>query len=236
MAIYEQQTFPICEDTSACSPQVYPARRPPWPGSAEARAMTVGSGRQCSMWLRASDQLGAFSKILMESSLWANSQEYCYVWQRLDTKFACSAFRLTQLGPNTCDTGFSLYVTPLWQTPVADDSVERTKDKLNSRGEPKLSAQVKLWRTPNASDVSGGPMDGERRLAQGHQLNLSEQAATPKLWPTLTARDWKSCSPGNQDNSRPLSEVACQTGSGSLNPRFVEELMGFAIGYTDLTP
>jgi hypothetical protein len=31
----------------------------------------------------------------------------------------------------------------MWQTPVADDAVDREKGKFNSRGEPKLSAQVK---------------------------------------------------------------------------------------------
>jgi len=42
----------------------------------------------------------------------------------------------------------------LWQTPVADDAVERKVGKWNSRGEPKLSAQVKLMPTPVASDTS----------------------------------------------------------------------------------
>jgi len=40
----------------------------------------------------------------------------------------------------------------MWQTPVADDSVDRISGKWNGRGEPKLSAQVKLWPTPAATD------------------------------------------------------------------------------------
>ena len=44
-----------------------------------------------------------------------------------------------------------------WQTPVADDCMDRAKGKVNSRGEPKLSAQVKLWPTPTKSDGTGGP-------------------------------------------------------------------------------
>jgi hypothetical protein len=150
------------------------------------------------MWFSQSSPLGAFSKILLASSAWTSSEEYCYVWNRLDTSFALSAFQLTPLGQNTEGSGCS------------------------------------LWRSPNASDVTGGPMDGERRLAQGHHLNLCEQAATQKLWPTPTERDWKSTSHGNQGNARPLSEVAGLTGSGSLNPRFVEELMGYEIDHTAL--
>jgi len=78
----------------------------------------------------------------------------------------------------------------------------------------------------------GGGANGEARLEQGHCLRLRDQVKTPKLWPTPTERDWKSCSHGNQDNARPLSEVAGLTGSGSLNPRFVEELMGYPIDHT----
>jgi hypothetical protein len=37
--------------------------------------------------------------------------------------------------------------------PVADDAVSRAAGKWNSRGEPKLSAEVKLWPTPVADDT-----------------------------------------------------------------------------------
>lgn len=185
-----------------------------------------------------SSPLGLFSKILLESSHWGNSEEYCYAWKKRDTKSGFSKFQLMQSGQSTKGTGCS------------------------------------LWRTPN--DASGrGAMDGEKRLAAGHMLNLAEQAKTPKLWPTPTvpnggrrnpagtsitgkkpdggkaqidirefairmlptptARDWKSTSHGTQENARPLiSEVAGLTGEGSLNPEFVEVLMGFPIGHTRL--
>jgi len=67
----------------------------------------------------------------------------------------------------------------LWQTPVADDSVDRAKGKWNSRGEPKLSAQVKLWPTPTKQDASnnGGPSQHKR-----NSLPLN----TAVLYPTLS--------------------------------------------------
>lgn len=55
------------------------------------------------------------------------------------------------------------------------------------------------------------------------------------LWPTPTARDWRSgkASKATMDrNSRPLSE---QIG-GQLNPNWVEWLMGWPPGWTDLKP
>lgn len=66
------------------------------------------------------------------------------------------------------------------------------------------------------------------------------------FWPTPTSRDWRSGKASQatmEKNSRPLSEVVCQSrpsypdaGTGQLNPVFVEWLMGWPIGWTDLKP
>ena len=64
-----------------------------------------------------------------------------------------------------------------WQTPVADDSVDRTKGKMNSRGEPKLSAQVKLWPTPH-----GFSKDGKSNGPSGNELGSAVNKAE-KMWP-----------------------------------------------------
>ena len=79
----------------------------------------------------------------------------------------------------------------LWQTPVADDAMDRVKGKWNSRGEPKLSAQVKLWPTPT---VCG---NHNRKGASKH-------------------------------SGDGLATVA----GGSLNPTWVEWLMGWPIEWT----
>jgi len=188
METCDEPIFPLFEEELRCSVPESPASRRPLPGSEGARLMTAGSGRQCSMWLEQSSPLGVFSRILMESSLWTNSEEYCYVWERLDTRFALSAFQLTPLGQSTDDSGCSLWPTA---TAVISESAPNRK---------------------------GG-------------INLASAA---KLWPTPTERDWKSTSHGKADNARPLSEVAGLTGSGSLNPRFVEELMGYPIDHSAL--
>lgn len=101
MQTCEQQTFLTLKDISQLSAQVYPSSRQALPGSEEARKMTVGSGRQLSMLLNQSSPLGVFSRILLGSSHWTNSEEFSYVWDRLDTKFALSAFQLTPLGQST---------------------------------------------------------------------------------------------------------------------------------------
>jgi hypothetical protein len=54
-----------------------------------------------------------------------------------------------------------------WQTPVADDAMDRAKGKVNSRGEPKLSGQVMAapWPTATAKDATSGP--GRAASAEG---------------------------------------------------------------------
>jgi len=98
----------------------------------------------------------------------------------------------------------------LWQTPVADDSVSRAKGKWNSRGEPKLSGQVMSpahWPTPNASD--GRKWSNQslaERKAKGQQIRLNT-AVSP-----------------------------AGGAGGQLNPTWVEWLMGWPLGWTDLKP
>jgi hypothetical protein len=313
METLEQQIFPDWLEQLQSCPQGYPASRVPLPGSDEARRMTAGSGKQCSMLFDQLTPLGAFSRILLESSHWTSSEQYCYVWERLDTRFALSAFQLTPLGQSTEDNGSSLWRTPkerdykgamngqvllewgstlnlsdqaktpaLWPTPMAEYS-GRTEDKWQTFEQEKrggamdLQRAVKLWPTPTSGnhhenqsleewEASNAKLRqrrkdlGNRPDMSGHGYGLTLGLAaklwpTPRkegydaqgkdhgdlvyevknrLWPTPTERDWKSTSHGNQDNARPLSEVAGLTGSGSLNPRFVEELMGFPIDHTAL--
>lgn len=66
----------------------------------------------------------------------------------------------------------------LWQTPVADNAVNRAAGKWNSRGEPKLSAQV-MWPTPLANSHTGAGHGPNKTGAP----NLQTMVA---MWPTPT--------------------------------------------------
>ena len=81
-----------------------------------------------------------------------------------------------------------------------------------------------FWPTPT---VSGNHNRKGASPSSGDGL-----ATAVKMFPTPTARDWKSGKASQatmERNARPLSEVV----GGSLNPEFVEYLMGYPIGYTD---
>ena len=101
-----------------------------------------------------------------------------------------------------------------------------------------------LWRTPDA--VSGGSnLPGiKKALDQGHlkrpsgqpiQIRLHDQVREKRLWPTPQARDWKGSSGRSyKGQERDLPTAVRNKPGGTLNPTWVEWLMGYKAGYTDL--
>ncbi len=168
-------------------------------------------------------------------------------------------YRLQMLEPHTCADASGLWPTPtateygtnqsvsigaavrpslgtmarrMWQTPVSDDAVERTGGKFNSRGEPKLSAEVKMWPSPRAIDGSKGARSPTEFVLKRAATGLSNLAERVQLYPTPTAQDASNNAGASQfeRNSLPLNAVV----GGSLNPQWVEWLMGYPPGWTAL--
>ena len=132
-----------------------------------------------------------------------------------------------------------------WQTPVADDQMDRLRGKINSRGEPKLSAQALQWPTPAAQNWKGSSeasitrTDGKSRMDLLHYraeqgFTRPDQAISPDgqrclphapisrpLWTSMIASDGRAVS------RRILKGRARQR----LNPLFVGWLMGWPIGH-----
>jgi len=96
-----------------------------------------------------------------------------------------------------------------------------------------------LWPTPRCAEATmktRAPVPSLLDGTRSHGWDLVEavwdDAVTHhKTWPTPAARDWRSGKTlQDYGNSRPLSEQV----SGQLNPTWVEWLMGFPLGWTDL--
>ena len=102
---------------------------------------------------------------------------------------------------------------------------------------PRISGTgFSLLPTPNQWDGMRGAESRETKTKRGAGgVNLREAV---KTWPAPTSRDYKggrSSEATQERNSRPLNEVIeSQAASGSLNPEWVEWLMGFPVGWTDL--
>ena len=115
-----------------------------------------------------------------------------------------------------------------------------------------------LWLTPRASDTGRvesvetfqGRMNRKNGRGRGEHCagSLAAQVANQKTWPTPTRRDYKGANTPEgltraDGKSRmdmlPNAVAYCGTQTrqkGQLNPDWVEWLMGWPIGWTDLKP
>ena len=124
----------------------------------------------------------------------------------------------------------------LWPTPAARDykgsnSMEHLLRKSENRNHvDQLANAVKLFPTPTATlGNHGGPNQRDSSGRPGLQM-----AAT--LYPTPRAQSATGAShaPNRQGGADLQTVVSDSVGSGQLNPTWVEWLMGFPIGWTDL--
>ena len=96
-----------------------------------------------------------------------------------------------------------------------------------------LSTAAKNWPTPMASDANGPGHGAERQ--GGPNLRTAVQAGG--RWSTPKARDWRSGkgASGLDCNAPDLNVQVTMAGEGALNPEWTEALMGFPVGWTEVS-
>jgi hypothetical protein len=160
----------------------------------------------------------------------------------------------------TSGSGSGFLPTPRAQEPGATS--EGYGDCLNDVVKGRKGWDLKTWPTPHGFSKDGksnGPSGNELGRAvnqrdtlsprmvptkKGDQLRLEtsneywerQPPAAPggQMWPTPTAHNAKECNaPSESERNTPT--LAAQAG-GSLNPTWVEWLMGWPLAWTDLKP
>lgn len=141
----------------------------------------------------------------------------------------------------------------LWRTPKA---TEGNKPSYGDKSHQGLAYQVKMWPTPTAS-VAGPDFakmdrsktgislqtavamdqDIARSARNGIQNHLGSGApahvqTVVQMFPTPKSRDWKGKS--QRGEHAPMDALPNMI-TGSLNPDWVELLMGWPLGWTDIT-
>jgi hypothetical protein len=145
-------------------------------------------------------------------------------------------------------------VTSLWKTPqcsLLGDYTEFSETwprwgsmqdgvsyQLQTLVRPINETESGLWRTPQAQEGMRGVYKSKEamdaHLDRGHQLSLSNQVVHRHLWPTPTAHNAKETNaPSEALRNEP--SLASRVG-GTLNPTWVEWLMGWPLEWTDLKP
>jgi hypothetical protein len=153
-----------------------------------------------------------------------------------------------QMKRNSLGLAEQVQVKKFWATPRATDGksagagtndqsiVKRMKEGTKNLSEHVQATERKLWATPTSRDwkdtMTGThppsrPNHDQQTL--GQQISVSEG----KLWPTPLADDAKNVNPNPNRIPGLVAKVKKQNSSGSLNPTWVEWLMGYPIGWTD---
>lgn len=168
------------------------------------------------------------------TSLWRTSQlsliedlgESLETWPRSGMTRSGIAYQLQPLAPLTAETASGLLPTP-----AASPAGWRNIEIVDKNGNPPTHANQRWY------DKKTG------RVVQKDLRHVVERG----MWPTPTASEHKYRLQGNTQQSKGLGAMARrgqlltererESGmSGQLNPTWVEWLMGFPLGWTDLGP
>lgn len=243
------------------------------PGSEEAQAMTVTSGRRCSESYARFSPLGSLVRTCLASSRWSSTR-VLLTWKVRVTDARRLIFRLVESTPPTSDIGSGSLLMPTATAGDARSSGSRNTENSKANAGISLTDYVRgdggkgrMWPTPGAHEDTGGGSTAVAEKAvsrtarpSGHRIQLTLRDAV-KLWPTPAARDYKGA--GVNAKPRDTLDMAVERGvtksklyptpdvgaakgrgqdsadnrsrlGGSLNPEWVEWLMGYPIGWTEL--
>lgn len=152
-----------------------------------------------------------------------------------------SVIKLTGRSPGDPQVGLADQVAAAernaWPTPTVHGNYNRPgASKKAGWG---LASAARLWTTPAASDATRGG----RITSAMTGTSLAQQINTPGRWPTPVASMAKGSSPasltrksGTDRRNDRLDHAVMASDGGQLNPTWVEWLMGWPLGWTDLKP
>jgi hypothetical protein len=201
------------------------ARTSAWPAREQA---STASDPACGDTWR-----GSLARFDPATSSWKTAQpslledlgESSVIWPRSGMTADGQCWELPTLGHRISGTGSGLSVP----TPTVYDSTGKGKATAHPKRGTTLGGAVRQWPTPNARDYKGAPGAGCQARG-GHQSSLPS-AVRMFHTPNTGGLDGGS-------NFRRAAEKRGETmpGGGSLNPTWVEWLMGWPLGWTDLKP
>ena len=210
--------------------------------------------------LHAKDPLGVFLKMFLVTLRW-DSTKFSLTWKMKNTLARRSIYQLTRLVLPTKENASGSSAS-LWATPTTQE-FEHPNMNLNNQGRRvskdgknshslNLADSVKMWPTPT---TNGYGQEGQynnlyNKMITGIITQEDFEAMTSykiqQMWPTPDANMGERGTQPNWTKTRPSGHHAQYTinqavrdktkewEKGSLNPDWVEWLMGYDRGWTDL--
>lgn len=179
-------------------------------------------GRKCAGLLPSCGPIGCLGKMLLASSIWGSTKRFL-TWQKRDTLFSHSYFRLAA-SAHGMSASELLSSRLMFPTPLASD-------KCTNRDAQNLDVFLS----------EGGIF--RKRNKSGAIWSLSLSAAVYYLTPAASESYRSTLKPEAFRNSSPTSNLSAQmiaqekpvSDTAALNPNWVEWLMGFPLGWTDVS-
>jgi len=182
---------------------------------------TLDTSGQCSLTVFAWFDPDTQSWKTCQGTLLSDSEMSRPIWPRSGMTRNGTAYQLPPSAPRTSAIAYSssLHGEMQW-TPTAKANQDSPSMEARAPGRH-------LWRTPTVHDAKHLTPRKEQKNAP---VMLADQIKMRGLWPTPDASPHKYRLQGDSQQSRSLNGVH----GGKLNPEWVEWLMGFPIGWTDL--
>lgn len=215
------------EDLRTWLRQVSPASRSASPEVDEGRTTAATCGRQQSNVSALYDRDTHCWKTFQGCLLPGISAQSWEIWPKAGMTHGGEFYRQPSWERRTGEIGSGLLPT-MRASLTGRITPNRTRDKFNNL-ESAIARQ--MWPTPRASaNENRQTKPTPSQMAGTHGMNL---ATAVNMLPSPNARDWRS-GKGRQENGHTpqLPEVI----GGQLNPDWVEWLMGWPIGWSDLKP
>ena len=194
----------------------------PQPESGKALRMNATCGLKCAGLLPNCGPLGCLGKMLLASSIWGSTKRFL-TWQKRDTLFSHSYFRLA-VSAHGMSASELLSSRLMFPTPLASD-------KCTNRDAQNLDVFLSeggIFRKRNKSDAIWS-------LSLSAAVYYLTPAASEGYRSTLKSEAFRNSSPTANLSAQIIAQEKPVSDTAALNPDWVEWLMGFPQGWTDVS-
>jgi len=187
-----------------------------------------------------------------QPSLLGDSDECSVIWPRSGMTAGGQCWELPMLGRRTRETDSGLLPTPTVFDSIAENMMPKNGDttRLDKYGKARKvlrdgrTASMGLARLiqHDATTANDSLQDSSATLLMNATAQSVKVIANAQKWPTPKVQDSRHAKTRHLNESDDhwksnLGEVvSAQVNGGSLNPTWVEWLMGWPLGWTDLKP